>query len=83
MGFGDLYPMFSMRWNAGGVGIVPQLDSIIPLGTMQAYINVKGYGEFDAQNWAHRWTTWLTVSFAPASPGPEPPPSTMRRTYTK
>ena len=43
------------------VGVGPQIGYIIPLGTMQAYINVKGYGEFDAQHRAHGWNTWLTV----------------------
>jgi len=44
---------------------------------------VKGYGEFDAQNRAHGWNTWLTVSLAPAAQSPEPPPAPMRRMYTK
>ena len=115
-GFGDLYPMVSLRWNAGVktrqlqvgvvgyvydevgcdsgfgdrvgcfqsrvVGIGPQLGYIIPLGALQAYVNMKGYGEFDAQNRPHGWNTWLTVSLAPAAPSPEPP-SPMRRMYTK
>jgi hypothetical protein len=65
------------------VGIGPQLGYIIPLGAMQAYINVKGYGEFDAQNRPHGWNTWLTLSLAPAAPTQEPPPSTTRRMYPK
>jgi hypothetical protein len=64
------------------IGIGPQLGYIIPLGTMQAYINLKGYGEFDAQNRAHGWNTWLTVRLAPAPPSVEPPPSATRRMYT-
>ena len=50
---------------------------------MQAYINIKGYGEFDAQNRAHGWNTWLTVQLAPAAPSSEPPPAPVRRMYTK
>ena len=65
------------------VGVGPQIGYIIPLGTMQAYINVKGYGEFDAQNRAHGWNAWLTVQLAPAAPGPAPPPSRTRSMYTK
>ena len=77
-GFGDRLGCFQSRV----VGIGPQIGYIIPLGTLQAYINVKGYGEFDAQNRAHGWNTWLTVSLAPAAQSPEPP-APMRRTYTK
>jgi hypothetical protein len=65
------------------VGVGPQLGYIIPLGTMQAYINVKGYGEFDAQNRAHGWNTWLTVQLAPAAPSPAPPPAPTRSMYMK
>ena len=65
------------------VGLGPQLGYIIPLGTMQAYINIKGYGEFDSQNRPHGWNTWLTVQLAPAAPDSVPPPSATRRMYTK
>jgi hypothetical protein len=78
-GFGDRVGCFQSRV----VGIGPQLGYIIPLGATQAYINIKGYGEFDAQNRPHGWNTWLTVSLAPAAPSPEPPPSATRRMYTK
>jgi len=78
-GSGDRVGCFQSR--VAGVG--PQLGYIIPLGTLQAYINVKGYGEFDAQNRPHGWNTWLTVQLAAAPPGAEPPPSAARRMYTK
>ena len=73
---GRLFPVAGHR---GG----PQLGYIIPLGAMQAYVNLKGYGEFDAQNRAHGWNTWLTLQLAPAPASAEPPPSAARRTYTK
>ena len=78
-GSGDRVGCFQSRV----VGVGPQIGYIIPLGTMQAYINVKGYGEFDAQNRAHGWNAWLTVQLAPAPPGPAPPPSRTRSMYTK
>jgi hypothetical protein len=78
-GFGDRVGCFQSRV----VGVGPQIGYLIPLGALQAYVNLKGYGEFDAQNRPHGWNTWLTVSLAPAAPSPEPPPSATRRMYTK
>ena len=65
------------------VGVGPQIGYIIPLGAMQAYVNVKGYKEFDAQDRPHGWNAWLTVQLAPAAPSPAPPPSRTRSMYTK
>lgn len=78
-GVGDRVGCFQSRV----IGVGPQLGYIIPLGAMQAYVNLKGYGEFDAQNRAHGWNTWLTLQLAPAPASAEPPPSAARRTYTK
>jgi hypothetical protein len=78
-GAGDRVGCFQSRV----IGIGPQLGYIIPLGAMQAYVNLKGYGEFDAQNRAHGWNTWLTVQLAPATPSPVPPPPSTRPMYTK
>jgi len=78
-GVGDRVGCFQSRV----IGIGPQLGYIIPLGAIQAYVNLKGYGEFNAQNRAHGWNTWLTVQLAPAPPSTEPPPSVARRMYTK
>ena len=78
-GSGDRVGCFQSRV----VGVGPQVGYIIPLGAMQAYVNLKGYGEFDAQNRPHGWNTWLTVQLAPAPSNQEPPTSTMRRMYTK
>jgi hypothetical protein len=46
-------------------------------------VNLKGYGEFAAQNRPHGWNTWLTVQLAPAPPSPTEPPPLARRTYLK
>ena len=78
-GAGDRVGCFQSRV----VGIGPQLGYIIPLGTVQAYINIKGYGEFDAQSRPHGWNTWLTVQLAAAPPEPAPSPATARRMYMK
>ena len=55
----------------------------IPLGAIKAYLNVKGYKEFDEENRPHGWNVWLTVQLAPAPPGPAPPPSRVRSMYMK
>ena len=34
---------------------------------MQGYLNLKGYGEFDAANRPSGWNTWLTFSISPAA----------------
>ena len=46
-------------------GIGPQLGFFFPLGERQAYLNVRGYYEFDAQNRPDGWTGWVTFSLAP------------------
>ena len=78
-GSGDRVGCFQSRV----VGVGPQIGYIIPLGALQAYINVKGYGEFDAQNRPHGWNTWLTVQLAPAAPSATPPPMSTRSMYLK
>ena len=78
-GSGDRVGCFESRV----VGVGPQIGYIIPLGAIQAYLNVKGYKEFDAQNRPHGWNAWLTVQLSPAPPTPTPPPSPTRSMYTK
>jgi hypothetical protein len=65
----------------GGIG--PQIGYIFPISKeWQGYINLKGYGEFAAQNRAEGWNAWLTFVISPAAPG-EAPPSANRRMITK
>ena len=33
---------------------------MFPVGDMQGYLNLKGYGEFEAANRPSGWNTWLT-----------------------
>jgi hypothetical protein len=63
------------------LGVGPQFGYLFPIGNMQGYLNLKGYGEFDASNRPSGWNTWLTFSISPA-----PPESTVtptRHTLTK
>jgi len=50
------------------LGVGPQIGYIFPIGNMQGYLNLKGYGEFDAANRPSGWNTWLTFSISPAAP---------------
>lgn len=43
-------------------GVGPQLGYIFNMGDKQAYLNLKGYWEFGAQNRPEGWNTWLTLS---------------------
>jgi hypothetical protein len=49
-------------------GIGPQIGYVVPLGAMQGFVGLKGYGEFAAQNRASGWNLWLTFSISPAAP---------------
>ena len=50
------------------LGVGPQVGYIFPIGNMQGYLNLKGYGEFDAANRPSGWNTWLTFAISPAAP---------------
>ena len=49
-------------------GVGPQLGYIFPIGDNQAFLGVKGYGEFDAANRPSGWNTWLTFAISEAAP---------------
>jgi hypothetical protein len=55
-------------------GIGPQIGFFFPLGERQAYLNIKGYYEFGANNRLHGWNTWVTLSLEP----PERKPSSAK-----
>lgn len=42
-------------------GIGPQLGHFFPFAGGKAYVNLKGYYEFDAKNRAEGWNVWLSV----------------------
>ncbi len=50
------------------LGIGPQIGYIFPIGDNQAFLGLKGYGEFDAANRPSGWNTWLTFSISEAAP---------------
>jgi hypothetical protein len=59
------------------IGIGPQIGYIFPVGGMQGYLNLKGYGEFDHDNRPDGWNVWLTFVLSPAPPSSassSPPP---------
>jgi len=66
-GSGDRVGCFRSRV----IGVGPQIGYIVPLGEWQGYVNLKGYGEFDAQNRPDGWNVWLTFAVSPAA---APPP---------
>jgi hypothetical protein len=57
-GSGALLGDFKSRVN----GIGPQVGYIFNIGDKQAYLNLKGYWEFNAKNRPEGWNTWLTLS---------------------
>ena len=50
------------------LGVGPQIGFLFPVGSMQGYLNLKGYGEFDAASRPSGWNTSLTFSISPAPP---------------
>jgi hypothetical protein len=50
------------------IGVGPQAGYIIPLGSVQAYVNLKAYWEFDGHDRPSGWNTWLTLSLSPSAP---------------
>lgn len=63
------------------VGVGPQIGFLFPVGDMQGYLNLKGYGEFAAENRPAGWNTWLTFSISPMAPTSTVTPT--RRIVTK
>jgi len=58
-------------------GLGPQIGYLFPVGDLQGYLNLKGYGEFEAENRAHGWNLWLTFSISPKAPERAVPRSAM------
>ena len=67
-GAGNRVGCFQSRVFAVG----PQIGHIIPLGTHQGYVNLKGYKEFGAEHRPEGWNVWLTFVISPAAPTPPP-----------
>jgi hypothetical protein len=52
------------------IGVGPQIGFIFPVGTMQGYLNFKGYKEFDDENRPAGWNAWVTFAISPAGSPP-------------
>lgn len=50
------------------LGVGPQIGYTFPVGDMQGFLGLRGYGEFDAANRAPGWNTWLTFAISAAAP---------------
>ena len=61
-GAGDRVGCFQSR--VAGIG--PQIGYVFPIGTMQGYLNFKGYGEFAAADRPAGWNAWVTFVLSPA-----------------
>ena len=55
-------------------GVGPQIGYIFPVGDMQGYINLKGYGEFASADRPSGWNAWVTLVISPAAPAPAASP---------
>jgi hypothetical protein len=60
-------------------GLGAQVGYSFPVRKLQGYLNLKGYGDFAAQNRASGWSLWLTFSISP--PEPEPVPSRIPKLH--
>jgi hypothetical protein len=53
------------------IAVGPQIGFLFPVTGMQGYLNIKGYGEFGAENRASGWSAWVTLAISPEAPKPE------------
>jgi hypothetical protein len=51
-------------------GIGPQIGFLFPVGTMQGYLNLKVYKEFEAEHRPEGWNAWVTFAISPSAPTP-------------
>lgn len=63
-GSGDRLGSFESRV----IGIGPQVGYLFPVGGLQGYVNLKGYGEFDGHARPTGYNVWLTLSISPEAP---------------
>jgi hypothetical protein len=55
-------------FESGVLGVGPQVGFIIPAGSVQAYVNLKAYYEFDAHDRPSGWNAWFILSLSPSTP---------------
>jgi len=78
-GSGDRVGCFQSRVASAGA----QLGYTIPMGALDANVNLKAYKEFAAANRPEGWNLWLAYTLAPAEPAPARSTAPPRRMYTK
>lgn len=69
-GSGDRVGCFQSQVAAIG----PQVGFIFPVGTMQGFLNIKGYKEFAAENRPEGWNAWVTFAISQNPPPAARPP---------
>jgi hypothetical protein len=62
-GSGNKVGCFESRVAAVGA----QFGYTVPMGELDAYVNVRGYKDFDAANRPEGWNVWLTLAISPAA----------------
>jgi hypothetical protein len=67
-GSGDRVGCFLSR--VAGLGA--QVGYSFPVGKLEGYMNLKGYGDFAAENRPSGWSVWLTLSVSPPEPSATP-----------
>ena len=60
--------------------VAPQIGYIFPISDKQAFLGLRGYREFAAENRPEGWNTFLTFSISDAAPSTVTP---TRRMVTK
>jgi hypothetical protein len=75
--FGQPAVLGGFRSRVFGVG--PQIGYIFKIGENSAFLGLKGYGEFAAENRPAGWNTWLTFSISEAVPTAAQPTNHMVR----
>jgi hypothetical protein len=55
------------------LGVGPQIGYIFPVGSMQGYLNLKAYGEFDSANRPSGLNRWLTFALSSGAPNDATP----------
>lgn len=63
---GDGAVLGDFESRVGGIG--PQVGYLFNLGERHAYLNLKGYTEFDAQHRPEGWSGWITLLIPIGSP---------------
>jgi hypothetical protein len=78
-GSGDRVGCFQSRVaGAGG-----QVGYTVPMGALEANVNVRGYKEFAAANRPEGWNLWLTYTLSPSEPAPTRSTAPAQRVYAK